>query len=209
MTTQYNNIPEVFIIHKRAGELKNCRLVRNTEDIPSFLTKPKQDTDGNPIEPAVTVLENGNVRMVAVEGPAERQFPFFLKWETTDKLAYGYGSWPKDNGFETLNYTEDGRCFDKAAKDEDMPRYMATAITDHIHEYFTSIEGVRIVDGVCEVKTSWGEVRKSKIPTDGSITAILIDYGDGANILTLSEPSAGDYYVEVDTRDVGRLVDIF
>ena len=204
-------LPDTFLIHKKAGELKTCRFVEKPEDIPAFLTNPwVMDAEGNlaKVEPAVTVLENGNVRMIAVEGPAERQFPFFLKWEKTAKLACGYGSWPKDNGWDTLDVIN-GRCYDKAASDDEMPRYLACRLVCPVPLHFGLKKSLSIRNNHVWVKTNWGEEREHQIPKYNHCEAVLVEYEDGGiNILTLSEESAFEYYVEIDGHDVGLLVDL-
>lgn len=193
------DLPELFTVHKKAGERKTCRLIRNTREIPAFLLDAG----------AVRINSNGTVTMTAVEGEATRELPFFLAWEKTEKLACGYGSWPKDNGWTTLDVTEDGRCFDKAADDSAMPRYKACRLIRPIALYFGVKESISIRNSHCWVKTSWGETRESQIPEDNHCEAILIEYEDGGvNILTLSEPSAQDYFVEIDGHDIGKLVDL-
>lgn len=191
-------LDSVFTIHKKAGERKTCRMIRKADEIPQFLLDSG----------AVRVNDDGSVTMTAVEGPATREIPFFLAWEKTEKLPCGYGSWPKDNGASTLDVTEDGRCFDKAADDASMPRYKACKLTIPLPRYFSAKQSVSIRNMVCMVQTSWGELRTSRIPETGC-DAILIEYEDGGvNILTLSEPSASDYIVEVDGKDIGKLVDL-
>jgi hypothetical protein len=73
------------------------------------------------------------------------------------------------------------------------------------------MRGIKIVNGICEVHTSWGEIRKAPLPTKvGEYTACLIDYGNGSvNLLTLTEPSAAEYILQdEDGTDIGKLVDV-
>jgi len=193
------NTTGIFKIHKRAGERKTCRLIRKADEIPQFLLDSG----------TVRVNDDGSITMIAVEGPATRKIPFFLAWEKTDKLEGGYGSWPKDNGWDTLDVTADGRCFDKAADDAAMPRYTACKLVLPLPHYFSDKQAVSIRNMVCFVQTSWGEVRTSRIPETGC-EAVLVEYEDGGvNILTLSEPSAADYFVVgEDGEDAGKLVDL-
>ena len=187
-----------FTIHKKAGERKTCRLIRKADEIPQFLLDSG----------AVRVNDDGTITMIAVEGPATREIPFFLAWEETDKVPGGFGSWPKDNGWDTLVTTADGRCFNKAADDSAMPRYKACRLKFDLPCHFFFKEGVSFDGEVCTVQTSWGETRTSVIPEEGC-DAVLVEYEDGGvNILTLSEPSAAEYFVEVDGKDVGSLVDL-
>lgn len=194
-----STIPEIFVIHKACGERKRCRLVHNGSDVPSFLLEAG----------AVRINHDNTATMMAVEGPATREFPFFLCWEETNKLNCGYGTWPKDNGWDTLFVTPDGRCFDKAADNASMPRYKACRLTHDLPEYFRVKKSITIDDsGTCHVETSWGETRKSKLPENGC-NAVLVEYEDGGvNILTLSEPSAHEYLVELNGKDTGKLVDL-
>lgn len=187
-----------FKMHKEAGKLRaTCRKVERKEDIPQFLI-----TAG-----AVKVNDSNSVTMIAVEGPATRQFPFFLSWEETTKLQCGYGAWPKDNGFTTLVVDEEGRCYDKA------PNVTAALLVygEDLPEPFSKMDRIEIADGKCRVHTSWGEVREAPIPQkDGEYTAVLVDYGDGSvNLLTLTEKSAEEYIVVGDDgQDIGKLVDL-
>ena len=210
MTTRKNSIPsststiipEVFSIYKKAGELKTCRYVKRPEDVPAFLMEAG----------AVSITADGRLKMIAKEGPAIRSFPVYLKWEKSETLEAGYGAWPKDNGDTTLNVVPDGRCFDKAARDEDMPRYLACRLTNKLPEPFASKKSISfVVTGkymVCEVKTTWGETRTAVLPSDG-FNAVLVEYEDGgANIVTMSEPSASDYFIELDGKTLGKMVDL-
>lgn len=187
---------ELFTIHKQAGKLKDtCKLVRCKSDIPNFL-----------IDAGAVTATDDNVTMVAVEGPATRNYPVFLSWEETDSLPCGYGAWPQDNGATTLVVDEDGKCYDMA------PSYAAALLVcgGTLNEHFAKIGNISIVDGECRVQTSWGEVRTAPIPkSKDEHTAVLIDYGDGGvNLLTLSEKSAEEYIVAGANGDIGKLLDI-
>lgn len=209
MTTRKNSIPsststiipEVFSIYKKAGELKTCRYVEKPADVPAFLMEAG----------AVSITADGHLKMIAKEGPAIRSFPVYLKWEKSETLKAGYGAWPKDNGDETLNVAPDGRCFDKAARDEDMPRYLACRLTNKLPEPFASKKSISFVTGkclVCEVKTTWGETRKAELPSEG-FDAVLVEYEDGgANIVAMSESSAYDYFIELNGKTLGKMVDL-
>ena len=191
MTT---NIKGLINIHKQSGKLRpTCRRVTCKADIPAEL-----------INSGAVTVDGNSVTMIAVEGPATRQFPFFLSWETTEKTASGYGAWPKDNGATTLIVDAEGHCYDKA------PVLTAYVLQfgQPIHEHFATMENITVKDGMCKVATSWGEVREAPMPTREEYTAVLIDYGDGVNLLTLSEPSAEEYIVQKDGKDIGRLLDV-
>lgn len=94
------------------------------------------------------------------------------------------------------------------AGDSAMPRYKACRLVAPLPLYFGLKKSISIRMMECLVQTSSGEIR-SKIPADGSCEAVLIEYEDGGvNILNLSEPSAQDYYVELNGEEIGRLVDL-
>ena len=90
-----------------------------------------------------------------------------------------------------------------------MPRYLACRLVCPVPLHFGLKKSLSIRNNHVWVKTSWGEEREHQIPDDNSCEAVLVEYGDGGiNILTLSEESAFEYYVEIDGHDVGRLVDL-
>lgn len=188
---------ELFEMHKPMGALrKTVRYITCEADIPGELIAAK-----------AVVPTGDQVVMVAVESTASRPYPFYLAWEKTEKLACGYGAWPKDNGATTLIMDEDGLLYDKAVN-----YTAALLIADKpIPEHFAKNPSITVKNGMCSVLTSWGEISEAPVPVKaGTYTAVLIDYRDGSvNLLTLSEESAKAYIVvDENGNDIGRLTDI-
>ena len=194
-----------IITISKVGTIGNCKFVKGPEDVPAFLLD-----DGS-----VHIVGSG-LEMHCVDGkdPAIRQFPLFLKWELASEekrptlihefegkeLHPTFGSWPKDNGFETLDHDASGNCFPKGVQ------YLRAALVAEeipaldFGELPISREG-----NSWKLTTSWGEERFGEIGK-----AVFVEYKPGnVNIVALSEPSAGEYTVFVDGVAKGNLVEYF
>ena len=187
-----------FTIHRATGKVReNCVYAETLSDVPSFLIE-----DG-----AIVVNNDGSITMIAVEGPAPRQFPVFICWEevsaeNANKVSGKYGCWPKDNGATTLKVV-DGKCYTLPA--------MVTAVlitADSVPEWVLEAGFPVMRNGnTWELtRTDWGnEVRVGEI---GKSFWCLYGPGD-VNILSISEKSAAEYIVSVDGKDVGTLTELF
>lgn len=205
-TISASNIDGIISIGKLPGAaLQNCRFVSTPADLPEFLVEDR----------AVEVTENG-VSMWSVDGEeaslAHRPFPFFLKWEKASiekrsvlerELEDGtvikpkYGTWPKDNGFETLTRDENGTCFDLA------PVMKAAILSEELPSFCDGVEVTR-EGNRWAVTNSWGEIRSGEIEK-----AFWVEYKPGdVNIVAVSEPSAAEYYLYENGVRKERLIDL-
>lgn len=187
---------ETIVIHKEIGKVrKNCVYATNINEVPAFL-----------IEDGAVEAVGENIRLYAVEGPADRAFPVYVCWEEAseenkEKVPGIYGAWPKDNGDTTLKVV-DGKCYNLPAD------VTAVLMGDELPAFVTEagFPVVRNGENWELTRTDWGgEVR---VGTIGQ--AFWCQYGVGdVNILAITEPSAAEYIVSVDGQDIGKLVDLF
>ena len=194
-------------IAKIPGKVANCKYVTCKEDIPQFLMDDQS-----------VHADDQQIIMYCVDGnePAIRPYPVFLKWELAseekkstlihewkgERVYPNYGTWPKDNGFDTLNHAEDGTCY---SKDAEIKPLRAAVVSDQLPELdFGTMEVTRESDNQWSIVTSWGERRYGTIGE-----AIFVEYAPGnINIVALSESSATEYYVFDDKlNNIGMLVD--
>ena len=189
----------------KVSGIGNCKYVATAEEVPSFLLE----------DHSVRIVDSG-LEMYCVDGtePAVRPFPVFLKWETAseekkDTLVHivdgvevhpSYGTWPKDNGFDTLDHYDEGKCFPKGIQ------YLRAAlVTDIIPALDFGNQPVEKVGNSWKIKTSWGEERFGEIGK-----AVYVEYGpSNINIVALSEASAKEYTVFIDGVAKGNLVEYF
>lgn len=195
---------DIITIAKVSG-IGNCKYVATAEEVPSFLLE----------DHSVRIVDSG-LEMYCVDGtePAVRPFPVFLKWEEASEEKRAtlihkvngitahpkYGTWPKDNGFDTLDHDEDGNCFPKGVQ------YLRAAlVADRLPSLNFESQPVSKVGNQWMVKTSWGEDRYGDIGK-----AVFVEYGAGnINIVALSEASAKEYTVFIDGVANGNLVEYF
>ncbi len=187
---------EVIFMHKNVGKVReNCVYAKCIDEVPTFLLE-----DG-----AVKDNGDGSITLYAVECPAVRHFPVYVCYEQASeenrhKVPGIYGAWSKDNGDETLKVV-DGKCYNlpttvKACLiTEDVPQWVKDA----------GFPVQRNGDTYELIRTDWGgEVRVGRIGK-----AMWVCYGEGdVNILDLAEPSAAEYVVTRDGKDVGVLTDL-
>lgn len=193
------------IIIAKLGSIGNCKFVTNPGEVPSFLLE----------DHSVRIVDSG-LEMYCVDGtePAVRPFPLFLKWETASEekkktlvhvvdgveVHPNFGTWPKDNGFETLDHDDEGNCFPRGIQ-----YYRAALCGNFLPALNFDDQTVWMVDNSWGIVTSWGEERYGEIGK-----AVFVEYGPGnINIVALSEESAKEYTVFVDGEKQGNLVDYF
>ena len=186
-----------IVIHKECGKLRNnCVYATSAKQIPGFLIE-----DG-----AIEVISNDAIVLHAVEGPAIRKFPVYICWEEASlenqsKIPGKYGTWPKDNGDETLKVV-DGKCYNLAAN------VQAVLMGDELPDFVVDagFPVTRKGDNWELIRTDWGgDVR---VGTIGQAFWCMYGVGD-VNILAITEPSAQEYIVSENGVDIGRLVDLF
>lgn len=202
MSKKSNN---VVTIAKVSG-IGNCIFCSCPKDVPTFLIEDN----------AVRIMPDGRLAMWCVDGqePAIRPFPVFLKWEvasaekreTLRHLVDGaqvhpvYGTWPKDNGFQTLLHDEKGNCFPK-----EIQFLRAALVTEELPDLEFGQQKVFRNGNSWAIITSWGETRYGEIGK-----AVFVEYGPGnINIVALSEASAKEYTVFIDGVAKGNLVEFF
>lgn len=124
-----------------------------------------------------------------------------IKYEPTDNLPSGVGTWPKTNWADTTYQDENGGWHNKASV---LP---AALITETLPSFAEGGHVTRIKDGI-EIQTSWGSTSAAKLGE-----GYLICYNEGAedaapdlNILTHTEESMNSY--DVCTADGVVLMDM-
>lgn len=185
------------LIHKDSvGQVReNCVYAKNLAEVPAFLLE-----DG-----AVEANADGSITLYAVECPATRNFPVYVCYEPVseenrDKVPGNYGAWSKDNGDATLRVV-DGRCYNlpttisASLMTEEIPEWVISAgflVNRKGNTYeITRTDANGEVRTGCIGKSMWMQYRKGKV-----------------NILNLNEPSASEYILTHDGKDVGVLVEL-
>ena len=113
-----------------------------------------------------------------------------IKYETTEKLASGYGAWAKTDWATTTYQDENGGWHNRVKVNQ------ACLIHDGIPSFAEGGKIQQTPDGGYEVQTDWGSISKAKAGE-----AYLICYGTtksgtpDLNILTPTEKSADSYSV--------------
>ena len=59
------------------------------------------------------------------------------------------------------------------------------------------------------VRTRDGKEVETQVPSNNDCKHIVLEETDGLSLLSLSDPSAESYHVEVEGNEIGRLVDLF
>lgn len=184
---------EVLIHKDSVGKVReNCVYAETLADVPDFLLE-----DG-----AAQANADGSITIYAVEGYVIRSFPVYLCYEPVseencNKVPGYYGAWSKDNGSDTLRVV-DGKCYN-------LPTTIkASLITERVPEWvMASGYPISRKDETYElIRTDCGnEVRTGRINK-----AMWVQYRkDKVNILNLNEPSASEYIVNYNGKDIGAL----
>lgn len=193
----------VFEIAKLTNILANCRFIEKKEDVPSFL-----------LEDGAVHFDGDSIVMYCVDGtdPAVRELPVFLKWEQASKekkstlihvvdghvVHPSFATWPKDDGFETLNHDSEGNCFQKGIK-----LLRAAMVSEELPPLDFGDQKVEKVGNSWMIITSWGEKRYGECGR-----AVFVEYGpENINIVALTEPSAREYTVFEGGKMKGNMVD--
>ena len=193
------NGKEVLIFRGSMTELtlrNNCVLAHSVNEVPEFLVQ-----DG-----AIVVVNESTIRLYAVEGPVERNFPVYICWEEVsednkDSVPGTFGSWPKDNGATTLTVV-DGQFYNLPTTNT------AVVITSEIPAFIKEAGFPASIDeNIAKLtRTDWGgEIRKGTVGK-----ALWVSYGpNDVNILAATEKSASEYNVCMDGIVYGTVAEIF